>query len=46
MVAMNLKSLRDFIVLCSGTSVIDDKKFNLLCDYNLGKFTKSITNLT
>ena len=30
--AMNLKSLRHFIVLCYGTTVIDDLEFHLLGD--------------
>ena len=34
MVAINLKSLPDFLVLWHGTNVIDDLKFILLYDYS------------
>ena len=43
MVTMSLKSLRDFIVLCYGTNVIDDLEFILLYDYIQFTLTKRIT---
>ena len=37
MVAIRLKSLRDFTIFCYGTNVIDDLEFILLHDYSQSK---------